>query len=247
MKIRVKILAVAIVSELMSLGATDEEIKHVIRVTSEAFDSIEVNESGLRRGLGMANYDTNRFTRLLQEIALSGTGRVEQAMIQDIGRFGNTNNLPFLYSCVTNPVFANLAIISTFKIEGVTTNSVNKLIQYLTFPEEGDQPTIFDDRANRCGWIMEEHNVMPSQPNHRYLLDTLIGFAASTNWAYAWALDEYVIRHDPVYRYSKRRLSSLRASSHVEISNSTAHELQRNYVTNAINELIAYPESNLND
>ena len=244
---KIKMLTLAIAATLMSLGATDEEIKHVIRNAAEAFDNSEAVEFGRQCALRKANYDTNRFSRLMQEIALSGTGRVERVMIQDIGRFGNTNNLPFLYSCVTNPIFANLAIISTFKIEGVTTNSVNKLIQYLTFPEEGDQPTIFDDRANRCGWIMEEHNIMPSQPNHRYLLDTLIGFAASTNWAYAWVLDECIIRHDPVYRYSKRRLAALQASSHFEISNSTAHELQRNYVTNAINELIAYPEANLND
>ena len=242
-----RVLASVFMSGLVFLGTTDEEIKDVIRSSSMAFDNAEMNEDGMRCALSMTGYDTNRFTRLLQEIALSGTGRVEQAMIQDIGRFGNTNNLPFLYSCVTNPAFANLAIISTFKIEGVTTNSVDKLIQYLTFPADSDQPGLYAARAKRCGWIMTEHNVTPSQSNHRYLLDTLIGFAASTNWAYAWVLDECIIRHDPVYRYSKRRLAALQASSHFEISNSRIQDYQRNYVTNAINELIAYPEANLND
>ena len=234
-------------SGLVFLGTTDDEIKQIIRSSSQAFDNIEVTESDLRCALSMIGYDTNRFTRLMQEIALTGTGRVERAMIQHIGRFGNASNLPFLYSCVTNSAYADLAIVSLFKIEGVTTNAVDKLRQYLSLPVEGDIVRMFADRTRCCDRILFAHNVTPSRPEHRYLLDAMIGFANSTNLIYSWDFDESVSKRDPIYRRSKRRLAALRAVEHLEIENPRVRELQRNYVTNAINELIAYPEANLND
>ena len=247
MNMNIKTIIVWVATGLTALGATDDEIRGVIWRSSLAFDNPRRNEAGLQHALVMSEYDTNRFTRILQEIALSGTGRVERAMVYDIGRFGNINNLSFLYSCVTNVAYADFAIVALFKIEGVTTNAVDKLCQYLSMPVEGDQVRMFADRTRCCDQILFAHNVTPSRPEHRYLLDALIGFANSTNLIYSWGFDESVSKRDPNYRRSRRRLVALRAVEHLGIENPRVRDLQRAYVTNAINELIAYPEANLND
>ena len=224
-------------SGLVFLGTTDDEIKQIIRSSSQAFDNIEVTESDLRCALSMIGYDTNRFTRLMQEIALTGTGRVERAMIQHIGRFGNASNLPFLYSCVTNSAYADLAIVSLFKIEGVTTNSVNKLNEFFLLTR--DDPSLCGSCCSQvlCGEMVAR----ASLTNREYLLNSVRNFAMSTNRC-VYVLDQSLRRADPGYAHSRRRLAVLTASTNYWLSG-----FQRNYVTNAINELIAYPEANLND
>ena len=47
---------------------------------------------------------------------------------------------------------------------------------------------------------------------------------------------------DPSYRFSKRRLNVMRSAQ-----NRCWNAMLTNYVTNAINELVAYPEANLPD
>lgn len=54
-------------------------------------------------------------------------------------------------------------------------------------------------------------------------------------------LDKALLDVDPSYRYSQRRLSVKSAR------NRCWNELLKNYVINAINELVAYPESELPD
>ena len=232
-----KTIIVWVATGLTALGATDDEIRSVVWRTSQAFDNPRRNESGLQHALVMSEYDTNRFTHILQEIALSGTGRVERAMIQHIGRFGNASNLPFLYSCVTNSAYADLAIVSLFKIEGVTTNSVNKLNEFFLLTR--DDPSLCGSCCSQvlCGEMVAR----ASLTNREYLLNSVRNFAMSTNRC-VYVLDQSLRRADPGYAHSRRRLAVLTASTNYWLSG-----FQRNYVTNAINELIAYPEANLND
>ena len=66
-----------------------------------------------------------------------------------------------------------------------------------------------------------------------------LNYAATTGKYTKW-MDRVLQRCDPTYKNSKRRLSVLRAEyglglDHWEIG----------YVTNAINELVAYPEADL--
>ena len=52
-----------------------------------------------------------------------------------------------------------------------------------------------------------------------------------------------MVRDDESYRYSKRRLQILRAADILHCP----YQYQVNFVTNAINELVAYPEAALPD
>lgn len=55
-------------------------------------------------------------------------------------------------------------------------------------------------------------------------------------------IDTALVQADTTYRYSKRRLSDLRAAYPRSFN-----EYQTTYVTNAINELVSYPEADLPD
>lgn len=66
-------------------------------------------------------------------------------------------------------------------------------------------------------------------------------YAATANKCFT-PLDDVMIWANPSYRYSKRRLSVLRS-----VRDLGMHPYQLAYVTNAINELVSYPEANLSD
>ena len=67
-------------------------------------------------------------------------------------------------------------------------------------------------------------------------------FATTRNRNYYW-LDHLLMQNDTSYRYSKRRLQVLRSADILQCP----YPYQVNFVTNAINELVAYPEANLPD
>ena len=67
-------------------------------------------------------------------------------------------------------------------------------------------------------------------------------FATTHNRNYYW-LDHLLMQDDASYRYSKRRLQVLRSADILHCP----YPYQVNFVTNAINELVAYPEANLSD
>jgi len=74
-----------------------------------------------------------------------------------------------------------------------------------------------------------------------YVMDVALDFAQNVNTMHI-SLDEALVGADPSYRYSKRRLAVMRAAQ-MNCINQTL----TNYVTNAINELVAYPEAELPD
>ena len=219
-------------------GVTDEEIRAVLHRSTMAFDNPAANESELRYAFSLCPGDTNRMTRLMCDVVRErGIDRGAQGMIQRIGRHGNASALPFLYSCVTNAALGDVAVISIFKIEGVTTNSVDKLNAFLNAAQSNSWSC-----AGCCADLIESESFTASTlANRKYLLDCIQDYALRTN-RYVITLDRALKRVDSGYEHSRRRLSILQSSLNRGIGN-----YQRNYVTNAINELIAYPEANLND
>ena len=85
----------------------------------------------------------------------------------------------------------------------------------------------------RCGG----GNVDGNEPPDPELTD----FAKYRNFGHV-SLDDSIQSVDPTYHASKRRLDVLRAAQ-----NRCGNSFQLDYVTNAINELVAYPESDLPD
>ena len=162
-------------------------------------------------------------------------------MIDELGKYGTTAQLPFLYSCATNPIIGDRAVRSVLNIEGVTSNSIDIAQRYLmstnVFPraKQHDRSLVCEELLTR---VFESDDLSPFRP---LCLSNALDFAQNVNTMHI-SLNDAIIAADPTYQYSKRRLAVMRAAQ-----NRCVNQGLYNYVTNAINELVAYPEANLPD
>ena len=185
--------------------------------------------------------DTNRLARLICELAQTNSTEISSMMIDELGKYGTTAQLPFLYSCATNPIIGDRAVRSVLNIEGVTSNSIDIAQRYLmstnVFPraKQHDRSLVCEELLTR---VFESDDLSPFRP---LCLSNALDFAQNVNTMHI-SLNDAIIAADPTYQYSKRRLAVMRAAQ-----NRCVNQGLYNYVTNAINELVAYPEANLPD
>ena len=97
---------------------TDEDIKAKYKFISCLVHGDE-NGSHIRKALSMSGNDTNRFARVLRELAVENTNQTEY-VISSLGRYKTMESLPFLYSYATNAVFGADAMLAMFGIEGLS-------------------------------------------------------------------------------------------------------------------------------
>ena len=185
--------------------------------------------------------DTNRLARLIAELAQTNDVEISSQMIESLGEYGTPAQLPFLYSCATNATYGAYALKSIFAIEGVTSNSVAVMQGYLSLTnaltngQSHDRSMLCKDLLNKIFSSDELEQFRPS------CLSMMIDFAQYRNSGHV-SLDGSIQAVDPSYHASKRRLAVLRAAQF-----RCGNSFQLDYVTNAINELVAYPEANLPD
>ena len=97
-------------------GYTDDEVKAQF-VEAGMFCHAEFIRGGYRRAFEMAGCDTNRYARILRELAVENTNETEWA-IASLGTYKTNESLPFLYSYATNAVYGAKALKAVFAIEG---------------------------------------------------------------------------------------------------------------------------------
>ena len=208
----------------------------------------------------MADNDTNRFARVLRELAVEDTNETKRA-IRDLGLFKTTQSLPFLYSYATNAVFGAGALKSIFAIEGVTSNSIAvaqnyfSMTNFFTLDNAGD-------RSKLCQELLKKVYSEPELYDCRSsVFDMALSYNRLVNMTSPNCVDIGLCEADPSYKYTKRRLAALRLyeanvngyfNSLPDASESYQRRIlvlsyQTNYLANAINELVAYPEANLPD
>ena len=193
------------------------------------------------RALARCEGDTNRFARLLTEVAHTNNVRIASNAIWMLGRYGSAGDLPFLYSCVTNPACGKDAVASILNIEGVTSNSVAAVERYLTATNFPSRTQAYN-RALTCkAFIYDSWKSEVPQPVRSDAMRVVLAFASDVNTSNS-IVDEALLTVDASYRQSKRRLRVMRAAYP-----RCFNEFQESYVTNAINELVAYPEADLPD
>ena len=187
------------------------------------------------------NGDTNRLARLLAELAQTNSAWYAKMAMWQLEKYGTEEQLPFLYSCATNPAVANRAVNAVLRIEGVSSNSVEAASQMFSL---ADLPRPdYLQVTETCFQLMKkamESGVGESCRSNA--MSVVNGFATGERCNY-YIFDRRRIEDDPTYGNSRRRLSYLRQIG----QRSDLNEFQANYVTNAINELVAYPEANLPD
>ena len=218
---------------------SDAEIKEKYVFISRLVHGDE-NGSHIRKALRMAGNDTNRFARVLRELAVENTNQTKRA-IRDLGFFRTPQSLPFLYSYATNATYGALALKAVFAIEGVTSNSVATLQRYLCFTNVVTSKTVYEKAVVCRDFLGALNGSSASADLKGDVILVVRGFASDVSTGVSM-IDEALVDADSTYRYSKRRLADLRAAYP-----RCFNEYQTNYVTNAINELVAYPEANLPD
>ena len=218
---------------------TDDEVKAQF-VKAGMFCHADFIRGGYRLAFEMADGDTNRYARILRELAVENTNETEWA-IASLGKYKTSQSLPFLYSYATNAVYGAKALKAVFAIEGVNSNSVAATCGYLTVTNAFTQQMDYD-RSDVCEWLLKEVSTSPSLA---YLkpscLNAAVDYAQNISIMHK-SLDGAICAADPTYRHSKRRLAVMRSAQ-----NRCWNPMLTNYVTNAINELVAYPEANLPD
>ena len=238
------LVAAAAVSSGNAHAYTDAEVLDQIDEAFSYDDNPRMSRGAFGLAYRMSDSDNDRFASILGEYAMGHlaieNGARSRWAVDSIAKYGTTNSLPFLYSCATNPVCGDCAIKSIIAIEGVTSNSTSLVESYLASDLAMSQKNSIP--ADLCAYFVKKAVEGTQDP---VLMTNAIGivhaFAMTRNQGHTW-LDRNLVSADPSYRFSKRRLAVMRA-----VSVKTLNDFQANYVTNAINELVAYPEADLPD
>ena len=224
------------VTSLWLSGATDEQVKAEVIRSGQVIDNSWRSRQIFAHAQELCEEDTNRFARILHELAQTNHVRIADRMIRCLGWYGTAEQLPFLYSMATNEQHGASAVMSILRLEGVTSNTLAVVDSCLA------QKTIKEpERLGVCRMLVDlaYAEAIPTNAQAR-ALSYVYEHARSCD--YPAGLDQTLIRHDPGYRHSRRRLSIMRAVN--------AHGVDQwdiAYVTNAINDLVAYPEADLPD
>ena len=185
--------------------------------------------------------DTSRIARLLAEVAETNSAWYSEMAMHELARYGTPAQLPFLYSCATNPAIGDRAVKAVLRIEGLTSNSVSSAQRYFALTNVPD--SVDRSRTSICADLITLAGLDGVETRCRSnALEVAERFIAAPDCNAYW-LDRLLLERDATYRCSKRRLVNLRNSAVY----AAQWEFIYNYVTNAINELVAYPEGELPD
>ena len=89
--------AIATIGVLFCRAATDEQIKHSLFISNCYVDDADAALAEFRYARQLCGADSNRFARLICEVAHTNNTRVVRGMISDLGTYGTPAQLPFLY------------------------------------------------------------------------------------------------------------------------------------------------------
>ena len=214
---------------------SDAKIKRMLVGSNCYIDNPDAAERMFQNARRRCGGDTNRFARLICEVAQTNDAWIAEDMIRCLGVYGTSAQLPFLYSMATNEQHGATAVKSILRLEGVTSNSVGIAGTYLSITNVD-----FEYRADACKALLRAAaQSCVTTGMCQAARDCALSYARNAN-RYVWDVDTVFIETDPTYRNSRRRLEVLRSAYSLGVS-----QYQIAYVTNAINELVAYPEADL--
>ena len=252
-------VAAAVCATALAAEPTDADVKAQYVKAGRCYHAEDMDNNYVW-AFRMAGSDTNRYARILRELAEEATNQTRNVMI-DLRFYRTPESLPFLYAYSTNALYGADALKSIFAIEGVTSNSVAATGNYLSMTNFFILNSACD-RTRLCRDLLrkvyEEQSLACYRTN---VLCMALEYNSTANVTTPNGVDAEVCAIDPDYRYSQRRLAALRQynsniTSYFNSLPETAESYNRrvsvfafqtNYLNCAINELVAYPEANLPD
>ena len=228
-RIRLIVTAAVVIGAMSVHAATDEVAKYWIEKAyryRHAEDQDETMNMVLHADCAD---DTNRFLRLVKEVAHSNTN-LTCVMIGQVIQYGSAADLPFLYEYVSDESLGDAALHGIFKIDGINTNTLMAVRQYLSLPEQGRGRCDEDVCGELLRYAMQPQT---TEAARQMAKECIHDFALVDTNGVQW-LDCIINYQLPDYRYSTNRLEVMRSVlAHGPKAN------QYDYVTNAIHEIEA--------
>ena len=216
-------------------AVSDSQISEMLLRSTRVIDNDEVADRMVRHAESLCEHDTNRFVRLVCELAQTNDTQIANQMIQCLGTYGSSADIPFLRVASTNNVAGMSAITSILQLSGVNETSLADLDRFLREGRTDGAEKIF-----ACSSFMNWSKRPGVAQSTRDALKEIFMSYGTSNADVAVMFDRMMCRVDLSYTKSLRRLRTLRTTMDAGL-----HPFQAQYVTNAINELVAYPEANL--
>ena len=242
---RAMTMAAALMGAAMAASASADVVYDDARVSREFIYTTKLT-CGTENAAGSSlnwilhtccNNDTNRYVRVAKETALTNDV-FKSVAVQIVRKHGGVEDVPFLYQCTNDLESAEDALEGILKFEGLTESSLAAASAFLALTNTC--------RSLERNWIAIK---LFGCAAHSSATAELRALASSNALAFvrtSKSVEYNDIRlkaADPTYEYSKRRLAVMRALLPV----CQHSDVLLTDVTNAINELVAYPESALPD
>ena len=187
------------------------------------------------------NGNTNRLLRILSDMVKTNDEWICTQTMFEYSKYATKSELPFLYSCATNSMCGDRALNTIISLDGISSNLLQTVGQYFSITNGFS----VDDDANRSRFaedlLKRVYRTESLLPYRERVFNMTREFALNVNLMHV-SVDKALMRVDPTYENSKRRLNVMRGAKERCIS-----EFLTNYVTNVINKLEIYPEENLPD
>lgn len=235
------IIAVVLLQSLFAvLARADVADTRLLEILERAVSFIDNPDGGpgeVQYAIELTGNDTNRVVSLMKQLVDEGTKRkgALRFYISEIGKYGTSSDLPFLYQGVASSNLCEDATMAVLRIEGLTTNALTQITTLLPAGRDCAWSVMCSH-----AWLLEYARKLPDGSPLRALAVSNAVQHAFHETAYPSSFDKSLRLTDPTYAISKRRLAVLRSAQSLGVS-----DFQTNFVAQTIRELEAYPEANL--
>ena len=172
----------------------------------------------------------------------SNTNPVPYHVLYLIGKFGTTNDLSFADNYLTNAFTGRGAVCIYESINGYNQATIDATRKFLAVSNTVDEWRLGTDKANAVSSMLYRMQLFKPEGVDKNLFFSFGLECVSNKITTVYSFDGVIDYFDPTFRYSKRRLDFLRYLQTIPHSYSIS-----NYISKAISELVAYPESKLSE
>lgn len=234
---RVAVVVLMLFAPIIRGETVDETVKRTFVFATKVFDNPTLSNRAYEQAFATCNYNTNAYIRILTELAVTNDVGVSECAFYALGGLDGGDQLAFLYSCASNSLYSANAVSAILRLQGCTPSSIALFESFLA-------NTNYDAgvRSDFCGDIFRHAYKNSIDATNRLLATECALRFAATDTRRIRTLDRTMVLSDPTYEFSKRRLSVLRS-----VRDQGSNPYQMLYVTNAINEMVSYPEDDLPD
>ena len=192
-----------------------------------------------------SGFNSNLLVRAAKRLCTqydSNTNPVPYHVLYLIGKFGTTNDLSFADNYLTNAFTGRGAVSIYESINGYNQATIDAARKFLAVSNTVDAWRLGTDKADTVSSMLYRMQLFKPEGVDKNLFFSFGLECVSNKITTVYSFDGVIDYFDPTFRYSKRRLGFLRYLQTIPHSYSIS-----NYISKAISELVAYPESKLNE